>query len=445
MELVALVWLGMFSFYISSNAAVNSGSPIVSRHGAGSQYLSYEGLVMCGYQGWFRAEGDGAGRGWVHYCSGGRFDPVHLTVDLWPDVSEYQKTYPTTLKNKDGSFARLFSSWDESTVELHFKWMQDYGVDGVFMQRFFGVTRSDKSRKEGHVILGHALKAAKKYGRALAVMYDLSGLKAAGEDCSSIIQDWKELVDEIKLTSQGNNQTYLYHRGRPLVAIWGLGFSDRPYKISEIGFDKLIDFLKNDPVYGGCSIMLGVPAQFRDLKGDCVADPYLHEILARVDVVMPWVVGRYSSNADQDISRYGVHVKADVVWCTGRQLDYAACVFPGFSWYNLMRQQAGRESPLNQIPRKQGKFYWDLIGAAIGSGAKMLYVAMFDEIDEGTAIFKCANELPVVESPVHLLGYEGVPNDHYLWLTGNAGQVLRGKSSFVKDLYLRLNHDVKSQ
>ena len=80
---------------------------------------------MCGYQGWFRAEGDGAGRGWVHYCTRGRFEPVSLKVDLWPDVSEYEKTYATPFRNRDGTPARMFSSWDQSTVELHFRWMRD--------------------------------------------------------------------------------------------------------------------------------------------------------------------------------------------------------------------------------------------------------------------------------------------------------------------------------
>jgi hypothetical protein len=103
-------------------------------------------------------------------------------------------------------------------------------------------------------------------------MYDLSGLRAKGEDCSSVMQDWKELVDELKLTSQGTNQTYLYHRGKPLVAIWGIGFPDRSYNIRDIGLDKLSDFLKNDPEYGGCSVMLGVPTYFRDLKTDCLPD-----------------------------------------------------------------------------------------------------------------------------------------------------------------------------
>ena len=181
-----------------------------TKHSPSSRFPSYEGRIMCGYQGWFRAEGDGSGRGWVHYGRG-EFGPNNCSVELWPDVSEYQKTYPTGFKLEDGSPARVFSSWDESTVDLHFQWMQQYGIDGVFMQRFFDVTRTEKSRADGRVILGHALKAAQKHERAIAVMYDLSGLKP-GEDCSSLMQDWKELVDELKLTSQGTNQPYLYHR-----------------------------------------------------------------------------------------------------------------------------------------------------------------------------------------------------------------------------------------
>ena len=64
----------------------------------------------------------------------------------------------------------------------------------------------------------------------------------------------------------------------------------------------------------------------------------------------------------------------------------------------------------------------------------MLYVAMFDEMDEGTAIFKCANNLP---AGVQLCDYEGLPTDHYLWLTGEAGKMLRGEIPFSKQQPVR--------
>ena len=218
-----------------------------SKHSPTSCFPAYEGRVMCGYQGWFRAEGDGSEEGWTHYSERGPLTASTLHPDFWPDVSEYETTYPTVLTNRDGSVARLFSSWDQSTTDLHFRWMRQYGIDGVFVQRFFGGTRSRKARLKGRVVLEHALQSSRQYNRAIAVMYDLSGLASQGEDCSCLIQDWKELVDDLHITSQGTNQTYLYHRGKPLVAIWGLGFPDRPYNIRNIGIEKLIDFLKNDP------------------------------------------------------------------------------------------------------------------------------------------------------------------------------------------------------
>ena len=197
--------------------------PAQSKHSPSSRYPSYEGRVMAGYQGWFRAEGDGSGEGWSHYSERGPLTASNLHPDFWPDVSEYEKTYLTSLTNKDGTAVRVFSSVDQSTTDLHFRWMEQYGIDGAFVQRFFSGLRSPQSRQKSRVVLANAIRASQKYGRAVSVMYDLSGLRDAGEDCSVIIQDWKELVDELKVTSQPTNN-YLYHRGKPLVVIWGLGF-----------------------------------------------------------------------------------------------------------------------------------------------------------------------------------------------------------------------------
>jgi Glycosyl hydrolase family 99 len=421
---VVLACLGFFISFVHGE----------TKHGSSSIYPSYEGRVMCGYQGWFRAEGDGAGQGWVHYGTRGKFGPSNLHIDLWPDVSEYKKTYPTSFLKPDGSPATVFSSWDESTVDLHFHWMRDYGIDGAFVQRFFGGLRTEQGRRKSRVVLEHALEASKKYGRAIAVMYDLSGLSSKGEDCSAVIQDWKELVDQLKITSRGADQTYLYHNKKPVVAIWGIGFPDRPYNIHDIGIEKLISFLKNDPEYGGCSVMLGVPCYFRKFGPDSLHDPYLHEVISSADIILPWMVGRYPRLDQSEISRYEAQVKDDIAWCADRHLAYVPCVYPGFSWYNLSKTEFGGIHSLNQIPRQKGTFYWEQISAAVKSGSKMLYVAMFDEMDEGTAIFKCSNQTP---DKSRFIDYEGLPSDHYLWLTGKAREMLRGEIPFSKDVPIR--------
>lgn len=401
------------------------------RHSSTSMYPSYSGLIMAGYQGWFRPQKDG------------KFypDENQVRIDMWPDVSEYEQTYPTGLKLADGTTAKFFNSSDSSTVDLHFKWMKEYGLDGVFMQRFFNMTKPRGPRVTTTAVLKNAFAAASKYERAIAVMYDLSGLKGSGEDCSSVIEDWKYLVDSLRVTNQSGAKTYLHHHGKPLVAIWGVGFPDRPYNIRNIGLQRLIDFLKNDPNYGGCSIMLGVPTFWRNLNADCSPDPYLHELIKQCDIVMPWTVQRFSPLLHNDMDRFRDLILDDIKWCKENHVDYVPSVCPGFSWHNLSRFEFPDDvKPVGSIPRQGGRFYWQQLSTVMLAGANMIYVAMFDEVNEGTAIFKCSNN-PPVSNVAKFIDLDGKPSDHYLWLTGKAAQMLR------KEIPLQLTipvHPVKN-
>ena len=405
----------ILSVIILSCLFMNKITAQTNKHSAKTQYPSYKGLIMAGYQGWFRAPADG-----VMYP-----DEKQVRIDMWPDVNEYEKTYPTGLKHADGSTARFFSSTDKSTIDLHFKWMQEYGVDGVFMQRFFGSAQAKARREAPTAVIRNAFEAASKYQRAVAIMYDLSGLKRSGEDCSSLIEDWKYLVDSIRVTNQKGNQTYLFFNGKPLVAIWGIGFPDRPYNIRDIGIERFIDFLKNDPEYGGCSVMLGVPTFWRELTADCIPDPYLHTIIKQADIVLPWTVQRFTPLLHNDMDRFRDLIIGDMEWCKNNNIDYVPCVTPGFSWHNLSRFEFPDDiKPSGSIPRQGGRFYWQQISTAINAGAGMIYAAMFDEVNEGTAIFKCSDNPPVSDI-AKFVGMEGVPSDHYLWLTGEASKMLK--------------------
>lgn len=64
-----------------------------TKHSLETSYPSYKGLIMAGYQGWFRGPQDGTGQGYGHYGTGKQFDENHCTIDVWPDVSEYERTY----------------------------------------------------------------------------------------------------------------------------------------------------------------------------------------------------------------------------------------------------------------------------------------------------------------------------------------------------------------
>jgi hypothetical protein len=128
-------------------------------------------------------------------------------------------------KFADGSPAYVFSSYDEITVDLHFKWMKEYRIDGVFMQRLFEVLTNPKRIKHNDKVLASALKAANKYGVAICLMYDVGSMDDS--KYKLIFDEWKHLVNDLKLTNQGDKTTYLFHNSKPLVASWGISAGTR--------------------------------------------------------------------------------------------------------------------------------------------------------------------------------------------------------------------------
>ncbi len=380
------------------------------------------GKILAGYQGWHAAKGDAANRGWYHWQGHKGFEPGSTNVDLWPDVSELDpdERYATPFKTADGKTAEVYSAQNAKTVLRHFKWMQDYGLDGVFVQRFAGEVSHPAGLRQFTTVLDHCREGANKYGRTYAVMYDLSGLGAGGT--SKVIDDWKALVDKMQITK---DPAYLHHNGKPVVSVWGLGFSDnRKYTLDEC--ITLIDFLKRDPTYGQCTVMLGVPTYWRTLERDAVKDPKLLELIEKGDIVSPWMVGRYAK-PEQAVSHAQKTMAPDIAWCKEHKKEYLPVVFPGFSWHNM-----NPRSPQNQIPRLGGKFLWTQMVAAKKAGATMIYQAMFDEVDEGTAIYKVTNDPPVGAST--FVTYEGLPSDHYLKLVGAAAKMLRGEIPATDEL-----------
>jgi hypothetical protein len=375
--------------------------------------------VMCGYQGWFSVPGDGGPEhGWRHWTKN-YAEPLedgNAKVDLWPDVSELDASqrFPTGFKMADGKPAEVFSSFERPTVLKHFEWMQEYGIDGVFVQRFANGLKNPDSLEHCNTVLANCREGANLHGRTYAVMYDLSGLPAGHID--DVINDWRALRNEMVITE---DPAYVHHHGKPVVAVWGIGFSDhRAYTLAECR--RLIEFLKYDPEAGGCTVMLGVPAHWRELKEDAVSDPELLKVIALADIVSPWTVGRYID--PEGAAQYAANdLRPDQAWCQKRNIDYMPVVFPGFSWHNM------NGGPSGQIPRRHGQFLWSQFSEAKNSNVAMLYVAMFDEVDEGTAIFKCVNDVPVGEKS-RFVTFEGLPSDFYLRMVGNGTRLIHGET-----------------
>lgn len=363
--------------------------------------------VMCGYQGWFMATGDGYSPGFIHW---GHVDrtPARCSVDLWPDLSELgaRETFPTNYRHADGSTAYVFSSTVKETVTRHFKWMQAYGIDGVWVQRFTScISQQDSwNYQRSCAVLNHCREGANRYGRSYAVMYDTDFDRNA---IQAMRADWTRLIKEMQLT---RTPAYVRHRGAPVVSLWGYGFGHRSFDAAAT--EEFFQFLKR-PENGGCTIMLGVPNDWVTWT-----DERMRLLKTYAQIISPWNVGRYGSieGAKRHFAR---HWPADLAFCQAHDKDYYAVVFPGFSWANLKQGEA----ELNAIPRLGGRFFWSQLEEVKRYGMNMVYVAMFDEVDEGTAIFKCTNNPPVGR----FITYEGLPSDHYLRLSGLGGRLLRGE------------------
>jgi hypothetical protein len=238
------------------------------------------------------------------------------------------------------------------------------------------------------------------------------------------MNDWKFLCDKVKVREDSR---YLHHQGKPVVLLWGLGFKDRPWS-PEQG-EELINFFKNDPTYGGVYLIGGIDPHWRTLKGTSRTDPEWPKVYRSFDAISPWDAGRYRDNASMDNIRKEVW-EADLTELKPLEIGYMPTAFPGFSWDNLRQTPPGKTI----IPRHKGEFYWRQFAIFRELGIRTVFVGMFDEVNEGTAIYKVANDIPVGK---YFVTSEGLPTDWYLRLTGEGTKLLRGERKNQKTIPIK--------
>ncbi len=353
------------------------------------------GKVVAGYQGWFGCPGDAGVAGMMHWR-----DAKGATVEMLPDLTELPRSDRCAMPGSNGAPGpSVYSGANPAVIDLHFRWMQQYGIATAAVQRFVSVLRTDTRRDYFDRELRAIAASAENHGRGFFVEYDLSGSSPADTDL--VAADWARLVQS-GLTA---SPAYQRLRGRPLVGLWGLGFAGRPWTPDAAAV--LLDRMRAPAP--GASIMAGVPASWRTGRGDAAADPAWLALWPKVDLLSPWTVGRFADDASATKFAHDT-MALDAEWARSAGVIYLPTVFPGFSWSNLHHGSSVR----NQIPRRCGKFLRTQFANLQALGLPTVFVAMFDEVDEGTAIYKTLPHRP--EGDFLALDADGcdLPSDYYL-------------------------------
>ena len=235
-----------------------------------------------------------------------------------------------------------------------------------------------------------SLAAADTTGRGLFLMYDIAAANSATW-AELLLDDWKRLLAEGLLS----HPSYQRQGGRAVLAIAGVGLKDRPGSAADTA--ELIRQLRTvSKPYGGVTLIATTATDWRTLNQDAKTDPEWAKAYTMFDIISPWTVGRYKDDATYDQFER-TRLEPDMKYAAKEGLEYLPVIFPGFSAHDLMASE-GRPAPqeMNAIPRQCGRFLWRQAVGARSLGARMLYIAMFDEVDEGTAIF---NSIPAQGCP----------------------------------------------
>lgn len=388
----------------------NENVPLTS----GSAYSEFKGKSVAGYQAWFTASNTNSD--WVHWSGNTRPAPGNASFEIYPDVREY----PTEALSQsgyanlgNGKPAELFSSAE--VIDVHFKWMQENGIDGIALQRFIGdnpypITNSELAKPI------KVKKAAEKYERIFYVCYDMSSGQDENAWVESIKFDWVFNIEQsYALTS---SPAYATVNNKPVVQVWGPGFASRVG--NSAGTIELIEFLQSR----GCYVIGGVPTYWKTEERD--SKPNFLNAYLTYDMVSPWTPGRYKNIAEADNFKSN-QLTPDKSFCDANGLDYLPVLFPGFGW------STWKTGKPNHIPREAGKFLWRQAYNIKNSGIDQMYFAMFDEYDEGTAIMKAATDWSMIPTDQYFLTLSAdgtwVSSDFYLRVAGAATTMLRSTAT----------------
>jgi len=351
-----------------------------------------KGKVFAGYQGWA-----GSDDKWKHWFNDNKPDATHAHFEMIPSMDEYPHSTlrETDVKYTNGKKLSLYENGREGVVDLHFKWMQDYGLDGVFLQRF-------GSSGHNNDILKQVDAAAKKHGRIYAVEWDIGQRTDHSWD--------KKLMDDYSknIKKYVRNPGYIKEKGKPVVAIFGIGLTSHTFATASAA-KSLIQWLQHQGLY----VIGSGPYNWRT-PGTKDATGGFEAVHAQFDAIMPWAVGRYNNAGN--FAKQQALIEADAETTSKRGQDYAPIAYAGYSYRDTNK--------FNKIKRSGGTFFQSQIDYFLKlKGATFFNIAMFDEVQEGTAIYKfAANKQESCQGAQWVTAdIDGVSltSDHYLKMAGN--------------------------
>jgi hypothetical protein len=426
-------------------AALAAASGTVGLHGQAANNSTLHNKIIVGYQGWFSAGSDGSGwNKWNKWEIIKGADKIP-GVDMWPYVDEYTTTYTRpdwVLRN--GNLAKVYSAWDVTTVRKQFEWMKDNTIDGAFVGRATAaIRRGDVSTDFRNQVLKNVKDACGTHGRVFYVNYDISDdenkdpntAAGAGQNVLDFIYDDFNALVTGSTNFRGKNYRgiitdsngvlsarYLKHNGKPVVRIFGIGSKKNEYAAGQFLFSAQEAETKLANLRNIATVIIGVNNRWRtadspEIRTDWKVptgtpiSPEVEDVWQSVDFIQPWSVNAYGNEAGADtyFTRNATgRVKQDIDWGRVNDIGILPVIWPGFSWRNKQDGDSPATPPAplayQTVPRGNGSFYWNqgyeviellkafpatpVTGSTGRENVRLITVAMFDEIDEGTAIMK---------------------------------------------------------
>jgi len=291
--------------------------------------------------------------------------------------------------------------------------MENEGIDGVWLSQFGnhlpgGAQASDYPNVKR--IMDNVRTAATSTGRTWALMYDTSGVAQANL-YSIITTQWQSMVDQ----DYTSDPQYLHQNGLPVVEIYGFFPNDSNHSVGDpaVG-NPLITYFQTPGKYQ--AIVVGSGS-----VGWQTGSADFQAMLLRLNAYIPWNVGRIRTDPST-----GNIVSNTTTWAASNaafkanNVKFIPLVYPGT---NI----AGPPSDPPTAPRRDGNFLWEqFVAASSIGGINTVFIAMFDEVNEGTQIFPVTNT-PPVQSPAFYT-YDGFPGDWYMRLVVEGEKMLKNNT-----------------